>query len=195
LRLTFWRCLSRQFRGLHSRKRVHFAFTCCTYRDWALSGGVSCWYGYQIWRAEQDARRSIWEIRADTIRLICLGAAVGPHHRPSIRLDPRRFEVQSFPVGLLACQRAKRTAANLHKWVGCEVSYHWSASAVRNGMPIAIAWPGSACLLAVGAQEPILQLASACAQNMPLQSRLQFNPEGVPLIMRCSALRRRAFGM
>ena len=32
-RLTFWPCLSKKFRGLYSKKRVHFAFTRCTHRD------------------------------------------------------------------------------------------------------------------------------------------------------------------
>src|SRR5829696_5100105 len=31
--VTFWRCLSKEYRGLHSRRRVHFTFTRCTHRD------------------------------------------------------------------------------------------------------------------------------------------------------------------
>jgi hypothetical protein len=68
--LTFWRCLSKGFRGLRSRKRVQFAFTRCIHHDRALSDGVTCWCGYQIWRAEQGAHQSIWGIRDHT----CSGA-------------------------------------------------------------------------------------------------------------------------
>jgi hypothetical protein len=41
-RLTFWSRLSKEFRGLLSERRVHFTFTRCTRRDWALSAGISC---------------------------------------------------------------------------------------------------------------------------------------------------------
>src|SRR4051794_33920317 len=49
--------------NLHSRRRVHFAFTRCIHRDWTLPTGINYWPIYEIWRAEQDVRRSIQGIR------------------------------------------------------------------------------------------------------------------------------------